>query len=113
MYAAIYYEHVHQIDLGTIFHLVSLAGRYRDLWALHASHIHGVVFVVDVTDRARIGVAREELHRILGSRGELKTKMSTLLLHSFVGLSTARKLVHTTLPQDEYTCWRLITTRKL
>lgn len=46
-----------------------LAGRYRDLWAAHAAHVHGVIFVVDVTDRGRIAVAREELHAILASRG--------------------------------------------
>lgn len=39
---------------------------------MHASHVHGVVFVVDVMDRARIAVAREELHGILASRGNLR-----------------------------------------
>lgn len=49
--------------------VLRVTGRYRDLWASHASHAHGVIFVVDVTDRARIAVAREELHGILTSRG--------------------------------------------
>lgn len=49
--------------------LFSAAGRYRGLWAAHASRVHGVMFVVDVTDRARIAVARDELHGVLQSRG--------------------------------------------
>ncbi|CAM9923217.1 unnamed protein product, partial [Hapterophycus canaliculatus] len=44
-------------------------GRYRNLWASHASHVHGVIFVVDATDPPRIAVARDELHGILASRG--------------------------------------------
>eukprot|EP00904_Undaria_pinnatifida_P008757 jgi/Undpi1/5010/HiC_scaffold_19.g08362.m1 len=42
--------------------------RYRGLWASHASRVHGVIFVVDVTDRARIAIARDELHGVLESR---------------------------------------------
>lgn len=56
-----------------------MAGRYRGLWAAHASRVHGVVFVVDVTDRARIAVARDELHGVLQSRGTLNRYQTTLL----------------------------------
>lgn len=68
-----------------------LAGRYRDLWAAHAAHVHGVLFVVDVTDRARIAVAREELHAILASRGDNHdgTDLQTLL-SSMLGQSIRR-----------------------
>ncbi|CAN0206175.1 unnamed protein product [Ectocarpus fasciculatus] len=53
----------HRRNVGWVAWDMSGQGRYRDLWASHASHVHG-----DVTDRARIAVAREELHGILTSR---------------------------------------------
>ncbi|CAM9336938.1 unnamed protein product, partial [Laminaria digitata] len=53
-------------------------GRYRGLWAAHASRVHGVIFVVDVTDRARIAVARDELHGVLQSRGTLNIRTKLL-----------------------------------
>ncbi|CAM9233853.1 unnamed protein product [Ascophyllum nodosum] len=43
-------------------------GRYRDIWPLHASRVNGVIFVVDVTDGARMAVARDELSGILASK---------------------------------------------
>ncbi|CAN0157289.1 unnamed protein product, partial [Discosporangium mesarthrocarpum] len=45
-------------------------GRYRDLWASFAAHVHALIFVVDVTDVSRIAVARSELYSILGGEGE-------------------------------------------
>jgi len=45
--------------------------KYRDLWQSNATHqsekdtIHGIIFVVDCSDKMRIRVAKSELDMIL------------------------------------------------
>lgn len=39
--------------------------KYRNLWEKHFSQVHGVIFVVDSSDRMRMCVARDELEMIL------------------------------------------------
>ncbi|CAB1104179.1 unnamed protein product [Ectocarpus sp. CCAP 1310/34] len=70
----------HRRNVGWVAWDMSGQGRYRDLWVSHASHVHGVIFVVDVTDRARIAVAREELHGILTSRAFRKGNTPVAIL---------------------------------
>eukprot|EP01106_Pelomyxa_sp_JSP_P009811 TRINITY_DN2663_c0_g1_i1.p1 TRINITY_DN2663_c0_g1~~TRINITY_DN2663_c0_g1_i1.p1 ORF type:complete len:182 (-),score=67.51 TRINITY_DN2663_c0_g1_i1:29-574(-) len=42
-------------------------GKIRPLWQQHyLQHTQGVIFVVDSSDRERVGEASEELHRMLG-----------------------------------------------
>jgi len=31
--------------------------KYRDLWTNYASKVHGIIFVLDATDRMRMNVA--------------------------------------------------------
>ncbi|XP_046986536.1 ADP-ribosylation factor-like protein 6 [Schistocerca americana] len=40
-------------------------GRYRDLWEHYYKDCHGVIFVVDSSDRLRLVVVREELDLLL------------------------------------------------
>lgn len=69
---------------------------------MHAPKVHGVVFVVDATDRARIAVAREELHGILASRGTEYIKHITVDVSAFVsifaGLSKKKRISFVTIP---------------
>jgi ADP-ribosylation factor-like protein 6 len=39
--------------------------KYRDLWTNYSSKIHGIIFVVDSTDRIRLNVAASELETML------------------------------------------------
>lgn len=40
-------------------------GRYRDLWEHYYKDCHGVIFVVDSSDRLRLVVVKEELDLLL------------------------------------------------
>ena len=40
-------------------------GRYRTLWSNYYRTTHGIIFVIDSSDRTRILVAREELEQLL------------------------------------------------
>lgn len=50
-----------------VFEVYDMSGesKYRDLWANYASKIHGIMFVVDASDRMRVNVAASELETIL------------------------------------------------
>jgi len=49
------------------FKMWDLAGQasYRSEWGRYASGVDCIVFVVDVSDPARVGIARKELHGLL------------------------------------------------
>ena len=55
------------------FEVMDMSGesKYRDLWQSNATHqtekdtIHGIIFVVDCSDKMRIRVAKSELDMIL------------------------------------------------
>lgn len=40
-------------------------GRYRNLWETYYKTAHGIVFVVDSTDKLRLAVSRDELWMLL------------------------------------------------
>lgn len=42
-------------------------GRYRDLWGAYYRECHGVIFVIDSTDKIRMVVAKKELEDLLDS----------------------------------------------
>ena len=45
-----------------------IADRYRNLWETQFRTTHGIVFVVDSTDKLRLAVARDELWLILDAK---------------------------------------------
>mmetsp|Transcript_13939 Transcript_13939/g.39526 ORF Transcript_13939/g.39526 Transcript_13939/m.39526 type:complete len:224 (+) Transcript_13939:19-690(+) len=51
-------------SLTMTVHDMSGQGKYRNLWEKQYSQIHGVVFVIDSTDRMRLCVARDELEML-------------------------------------------------
>ena len=61
---------------GVDFEVLDMSGesKYRDLWQSNATHssdkdaIHGIIFVVDCSDKMRIRVAKSELDMILDNK---------------------------------------------
>lgn len=41
-------------------------GRYRNLWEHYYRDCHGVIFVIDSSDKLRLAVARDELDQLIG-----------------------------------------------
>ncbi|KAJ3035455.1 ADP-ribosylation factor-like protein 6 [Rhizophlyctis rosea] len=64
----------------TVFDM-SGQGRYRDLWAAYYPDADAIIFVVDVADRVRVCVARDELEGCLGHR-VLKAKKIPILFYA-------------------------------
>uniref|UniRef100_A0A914WEG3 ADP-ribosylation factor-like protein 6 n=1 Tax=Plectus sambesii TaxID=2011161 RepID=A0A914WEG3_9BILA len=54
-------------------------GRYRNLWENYYREAHGLIFVVDSTDRLRMAVARDELWQLLDHKEVAARKMPLLL----------------------------------
>ncbi|KAK3103103.1 hypothetical protein FSP39_016439 [Pinctada imbricata] len=53
-------------------------GRYRNLWEHYFKECHGIVFVIDSTDKLRFAVAKEELSMLL-DHNEIKRKRIPIL----------------------------------
>jgi len=49
--------------------------RLRPLWRRYYDNADAIIFVVDSADRARIGAARDELHKMLAEEGLAKAKV--------------------------------------
>ena len=49
---------------------ISGQARYRELWSYYYGCVHGIVFVVDVTDVERMGIVKDELDALLRSISE-------------------------------------------
>ncbi|KAF7629908.1 hypothetical protein Mgra_00009097 [Meloidogyne graminicola] len=66
---------------GMTFSAYDMSGqsRYRNLWETQYKNIHGIIFVVDASDRLRIAVARDELWMLLDHK-DLTYKKTPLLI---------------------------------
>ncbi|KAI1729080.1 ADP-ribosylation factor family domain-containing protein [Ditylenchus destructor] len=79
--------------------------RYRNLWETHYKNVHGIIFVVDSSDRLRLAVSRDELwmildHKdlayrrapllILANKSDLKDALSASEVHLSLGLDLIR-----------------------
>lgn len=53
-------------------------GRYRDLWKAYYKDCHGIIFVIDSSDKLRMVVAKDELEDMLASN-EVKNKRIPIL----------------------------------
>lgn len=80
--------------------------KIRPLWRHYYQNTQGVIFVVDSTDRARIGEAKDELHRMLNeqelqpasllviaNKQDLPNVMSPKEISEHLGLHTLRERV--------------------
>ena len=78
--------------------------RIRSLWRHYYANTHGIIFVVDSADRARLDTAKEELHKLLGedelrgakvlvlaNKQDLPGAVTTSEVASKMGLSTHKK----------------------
>lgn len=76
--------------------------KIRDLWGYYYQNTQGLIFVVDSNDRERVGLAREELHKllqqdelrdvavlVLANKSDLPNAMSTDELAHQLGLVPA------------------------
>ena len=60
----------------------NISGKYRNLWETHYKTIHGIIFVIDSTDKMRLALARDELWMMLDHRDIAYKKVSnTFCLH--------------------------------
>ncbi len=53
-------------------------GRYRDLWKAYYKDCHGIIFVIDSSDKLRMVVAKDELNELL-SCPEIRNKRIPVL----------------------------------
>uniref|UniRef100_A0AC35GCR0 ADP-ribosylation factor-like protein 6 n=1 Tax=Panagrolaimus sp. PS1159 TaxID=55785 RepID=A0AC35GCR0_9BILA len=54
--------------------------KYRNLWETHYRTVHGIIFVVDSTDKMRLALARDELWMMLDHRDVAYKKVPLLIL---------------------------------
>uniref|UniRef100_A0AC34Q6F3 ADP-ribosylation factor-like protein 6 n=1 Tax=Panagrolaimus sp. JU765 TaxID=591449 RepID=A0AC34Q6F3_9BILA len=54
--------------------------KYRNLWETHYKTIHGIVFVIDSTDKMRLALARDELWMMLDHKDIAYKKVPLLIL---------------------------------
>ncbi|KAL3079042.1 hypothetical protein niasHS_014824 [Heterodera schachtii] len=66
---------------GMLFTAYDMSGesRYRNLWETQYKNVHGIIFVVDSTDKLRLAVARDELWMLLDHK-DLTYKKTPLLI---------------------------------
>ena len=72
-----------------LFNAVDVGGqeKIRELWRHYYENIQGLVFVVDSSDRDRIGIARKELHAMLNN--DKLREVAVLVLANKQDLSNA------------------------
>ena len=54
-------------------------GRYRGMWEYYYQHVQAIIFVVDATDKKRIGVARDELDKLVDNPDVRRSKPLILI----------------------------------
>ena len=57
-------------------------GRYRHLWNHYYQYSQGIIFVIDVTDKARIAVAKDELTKVLDHPDVVRNKTPILVFYN-------------------------------
>jgi ADP-ribosylation factor-like protein 6 len=57
-------------------------GRYRHLWSHYYQYVQGLIFVIDVTDKARIAVAKDELTKVLDHPDIIRSKTPILIFYN-------------------------------
>uniref|UniRef100_A0A7E4VH90 ADP-ribosylation factor-like protein 6 n=1 Tax=Panagrellus redivivus TaxID=6233 RepID=A0A7E4VH90_PANRE len=64
------------------FNTYDMAGqsKYRNLWETHYKSMHGIIFVVDSTDRMRMALARDELWILLDHKDIINRNAPLLIL---------------------------------
>ncbi|CAM9577780.1 unnamed protein product [Chrysoparadoxa australica] len=55
-------------------------GKYRELWNDYAGRVQAIVFCVDITDMARIAIARDELRSVLANAERRRDQVPLLIL---------------------------------
>ena len=54
-------------------------GRYRCMWEYYYQHVQAIIFVIDCTDKKRIGVVRDELDKIIDHQEVRRSKPLILI----------------------------------
>jgi ADP-ribosylation factor-like protein 6 len=57
----------------TVFDM-SGQGRYRDMWEHYYPEAHGIIWVLDASDKVRACVARDELDAMLSHKGQHRNR---------------------------------------
>ncbi|XP_049309845.1 ADP-ribosylation factor-like protein 6 [Bactrocera dorsalis] len=68
---------------GVLFTMVDTSGawRYRSLWEHHFKNCHGIIYVIDSSDRMRLVVVRDELDTLL-QHPDLVNRSIPILLYN-------------------------------
>ena len=65
-------------------------GRYRHFWCHYFQYVEGIIFVVDVTDKARVAVAKDELTKVLDHADVVRNKTPVLVLYNKIDAAQKR-----------------------
>ena len=70
-------------------------GRYRNLWEHYYRECHGIIFVIDSSDKLRMTVAKDELNMLLGHDDIMHKRIPILFMANKMDLRDALSGVKT------------------